>query len=84
MVLLENKLPFVIEETSEVIEPYERSGNSHSVTFGYLGMMAQTIEVGGYFYINWYQGFHGEMYAKAMRDIMKDSGMESVSLERIE
>ena len=48
------------------------------------GMMAQTIEVGGYFYINWYQGFHGEMYAKAMRDIMKDAGMESVSLERVE
>jgi hypothetical protein len=48
------------------------------------GMMAQTIEVGGYFYINWYQGFHGEMYAKAMRDLMKDAGMKSVSLERVE
>ena len=36
------------------------------------------------FYINWYQGFHGEMYAKAMRDIMKDAGMESVTLERVE
>ncbi len=48
------------------------------------GMMVQAIEVGNHFYINWYQGFHGEMYAKAMRDLMKDAGMKSVSLERIE
>ena len=48
------------------------------------GMMAQAIEVGGFFYINWYQGFHGEMYAKAMRDLMKDAGMKSVVLERVE
>ncbi len=47
-------------------------------------MMAQAIEVGDYFYINWYQGFHGEMYAKAMRDLMKEAGMDSVSLERVE
>ena len=26
----------------------------------------------------------GEMYAKAMRDLMKDAGMKSVSLERVE
>lgn len=48
------------------------------------GMMAQVMEVGGYFYINWYQGFHGEMYAKAMRDLLKEAGMNSVSLERVE
>ena len=48
------------------------------------GMMAQTIEVGGFFYINWYQGFHGEMYAKAMRDLMREAGMRSASLERVE
>ena len=48
------------------------------------GMMAQAIEIGGFFYINWYQGFHGEMYAKAMRDLMKEAGMKSVSLERTE
>ncbi len=48
------------------------------------GMMAQAIEVGGFFYINWYQGFHGEMYAKAMRDLMKETGMNSVFLERVE
>ena len=48
------------------------------------GMMAQAIEVGGVFYINWYQGFHGELYAKAMRDLMKEAGMNSVAMERIE
>nr|MCR5775034.1 hypothetical protein [Lachnospiraceae bacterium] len=48
------------------------------------GVMAQAIEVGGIFYINWYQGFHGELYAKAMRDLMKEAGMNSVAMERIE
>ena len=48
------------------------------------GIMAQAIEVGGVFYINWYQGFHGELYAKAMRDLMKEAGMNSVAMERIE
>ncbi len=48
------------------------------------GVMAQAIEVGGNFYINWYQGFHGELYAKAMRDLMNEAGMKSVSIERIE
>lgn len=28
--------------------------------------------------------FHDEMYAKAMRDLMKDAGMKSVALERVE
>lgn len=37
LVLTENPLPFVIEETGEVIEPFERSGNFHMVTFCYLG-----------------------------------------------
>ncbi len=48
------------------------------------GMMAQSIEVGDHFYIEWYQGFHGEMYAKAMRDLMREAGMHSASLERVE
>nr|MCR5235026.1 hypothetical protein [Lachnospiraceae bacterium] len=48
------------------------------------GVMVQAIEVGGIFYINWYQGFHGELYAKAMRDLMKEAGMSSVAMERIE
>ncbi|MCR5022882.1 MAG: hypothetical protein K6A90_00930 [Lachnospiraceae bacterium] len=48
------------------------------------GMMAQAVEVGDFFYINWYQGFHGEIYAKAMRDLMREAGMKSASLERVE
>ena len=36
LVLLENELPFVIEETDKAIEPFEKEGNFHSVTFGYL------------------------------------------------
>ena len=37
LVLTENPLPFVIEETGEVVAPFERSGNFHTVTFCYLG-----------------------------------------------
>ena len=37
LVLTENPLPFVIRETGEIVEPYERSGNFHMVTFCYLG-----------------------------------------------
>ena len=48
------------------------------------GIMTQVTEVGNHFYIDWYQGFHGDMYAKAMRDIMKEAGMKGVRLERVE
>ena len=37
LILTENPLPFVIKETGEVVEPFERSGNFHMVTFCYLG-----------------------------------------------
>ena len=37
LLLTENPLPFVIKETGEILEPFERSGNFHMVTFGYLG-----------------------------------------------
>ena len=37
LVLTENPLPFVFRETGEIVEPYERSGNFHMVTFCYLG-----------------------------------------------
>lgn len=37
LLLTENPLPFVIRETGEIIEPFERSGNFHTVTFCYLG-----------------------------------------------
>ena len=48
------------------------------------GVMLQMTEVGGRFYIDWYQGFHGEMYAKALRDLLKELGMNGVTLERVE
>lgn len=48
------------------------------------GIMVQTTEVGGTFYFDWYQGFHGDMYAKAMRDLMQEAGMKDVRLERVE
>ena len=35
--LTENPLPFVIKETGEVIEPFGKEGNYHTVTFCYLG-----------------------------------------------
>lgn len=37
LVFTENPLPFVVEETGEVIEPFDRAGNFHTVTLGYLG-----------------------------------------------
>ena len=37
LVLTENPLPFVFKETGEIVEPFERSGNFHTVTFCYLG-----------------------------------------------
>jgi hypothetical protein len=48
------------------------------------GIMLQVTEIGNFFYIDWYQGFHGDMYAKAMRDLMKEAGMEGTVLERVE
>ena len=37
LIMTENPLPFVFSETGEVVEPFERSGNFHTVTFCYLG-----------------------------------------------
>ena len=37
LLLTKNPLPFVIKETGEIVEPFERSGNFHMVTFCYLG-----------------------------------------------
>lgn len=48
------------------------------------GIMLQMTEVGTHFYINWYQGFHGDMYVKAMRDIMREAGIKEIRLERVE
>ncbi len=48
------------------------------------GIMLQVTEVGGCFCIDWYQGFHGDMYARAMRDLMKEAGMNGARIERVE
>jgi hypothetical protein len=48
------------------------------------GIMLQVTEVGNAFYIDWYQGFAGDMYAKTMRDLMKSAGMNGATLERVE
>ena len=37
LLLTENPLPFIFRETGEIVEPFERSGNFHMVTFCYLG-----------------------------------------------
>jgi hypothetical protein len=48
------------------------------------GIMLQVAEVGGCFCIDWYQGFHGDMYARTMRDLMKEAGMNGARIERVE
>lgn len=48
------------------------------------GIILQMAEVGDVFYINWYQGFHGEMYVSALRDLLKEAGVKNVLLERFE
>ena len=48
------------------------------------GIMLQVTEVGGFFYIDWYQGFHGDKYAKKMRNLMREAGMKGATLERVE
>ena len=48
------------------------------------GIMLQVTEVGGYFYIDWYQGFHGEEYVLAMRDVIAESGIGGIKVERVE
>lgn len=48
------------------------------------GIMLQTTEVGDHFYIDWYQGFKGDKYVAAMRDLMLEAGMKDVVIERVE
>ena len=48
------------------------------------GIMLQVTEVGEYFYIDWYQGFHGEEYVLAMRDVLAESGISGIRVERTE
>ena len=48
------------------------------------GIMLQATEVGEYFYIDWYQGFHGEEYVLAMRDVLAENGINGIKIERAE
>ncbi|MBR3039288.1 MAG: hypothetical protein IKI20_01340 [Lachnospiraceae bacterium] len=48
------------------------------------GVMLQVTEVGEYFYIDWYQGFHGEEYVLAMRDVLAENGISGIRVERTE
>ncbi len=48
------------------------------------GIMLQVTEVGGYFCIDWYQGFHGEEYVLAMRDVLEERGISGIKVERTE
>ena len=48
------------------------------------GIMLQVTEVGDYFYIDWYQGFSGEKYVLAMRDVLAEKGIGGIKVERIE
>ena len=48
------------------------------------GVMLQVTEVGGTFYIDWYQGFHDATYIRAMRDEMAGMGMKDLRIERVE
>ncbi len=48
------------------------------------GLMLQLAEIGGVFYINWYQGFHGDRYIRALRDLLAEAGMKSALIERFE
>jgi hypothetical protein len=48
------------------------------------GIMLQVTEVGEYFYIDWYQGFHGEEYVLAMRDVLAENGISGIRVERTE
>ena len=48
------------------------------------GIMLQVTEIGDYFYIDWYQGFHGEKYVLAMRDVLAEKGIGGIKVERIE
>ena len=48
------------------------------------GIMLQVTEVGESFYIDWYQGFHGEDYVLAMRDVLAENGINGIKIERAE
>lgn len=48
------------------------------------GISIHFIEIGNYFYIDWYQGFHKEDYVKALRDVLEENGIDGITIERVE
>lgn len=48
------------------------------------GIMLQVTEIGGTFFIDWYQGMHEAAYVKAMRDVLAGAGMKDLRIERVE
>ncbi len=48
------------------------------------GIMLQSCEVGGTFYLNWSQGLTDTKYFRAMRDVLAGMGMKGLRIERME
>ena len=66
---------------------FPESSAGRSGKFAFLRLFG----IGGYDIIiqknrsaSWYQGLHGDMYAKAMRELMIENGMKSAKPERVE
>ncbi|MBO6310275.1 MAG: hypothetical protein J6I76_06540 [Oribacterium sp.] len=47
------------------------------------GIMVQAVEIGGVFYLCWYQGFLSDCYVKVLTKLFKKLGMKNAVLERI-
>ena len=46
------------------------------------GIMLQATEIGGTFYLCWYQGFQDDCYVRAMAEELLTQGMPGTKLER--
>ena len=61
-------------------------GKRIRMTAGYVmqekGIMLQTTEIGGTFYLCWYQGFQDDCYVRAMAEELLTQGMPGTRLER--
>ena len=47
------------------------------------GIMLQAVEIGGTFYLCWYQGFQDDRYVRAMAEELLAQGMPGTRLERV-
>ena len=60
-------------------------GKRIRMTAGYVmqekGIMLQTTEIGGTFYLCWYQGFQDDCYVRAMAEELLTHGMPGTKLE---